>query len=953
MAIWNGAVGPPLALPRGGHYCAPVATLLAKIAEDAARRLVLPEGRGPRQELARYKDFLRHEATRLKTLHRAGAGGREICQARAAVVDALLRHLLEAETMRVPAAKSGAVLPRFALVALGGYGRKELNPSSDVDLLFLHNLEGGTVAAGKAHPWLASRMESLLYTLWDVGLKVGHAVRSVDDCVVVANRDMQSKTALLEARWIAGDRELFRRMESVFLARCVRGHSEQYIAARLADQRARRARYGGSATMQEPNIKNGCGGLRDYQNLLWMAFFKYRTRTLRDLQERDLISDGERRQLESAYDFLLRVRNELHYETGRAADGLARALQPRVAHSLGYTDRSPVRRLEAFMRDLYRHMRSVFLITRTLEQRLALLPDPQRRLPSFRQLLHRGRQRIRRQLVDGFQCVDGEISPERTRVFREQPRRLLRVFFYAQQRGLRLHPDLMQLIRNELDLVTPGFLADPHVAETFLEILNQRGNVAPTVRAMHETGLLGRYLPEFEPLTCLVQHEFFHQYTADEHTLRCLEHLDRIWEAKEPPHANYAELFRQIEHPFVLYLALLLHDAGKASRGGAHSIESAQTALVVARRLGLDSPVTHSLRLVIEHHLLMAQVSQRRDLDDPAVIRTFAGQVQTEENLRLLTLHTVVDSLGTSDQLWNGFKDSLLLRLYRRASDAMSGTSVVVRAEARQRESLVNEVRTLRSREISEDELQGHFASLPPHYLRVHQPKEILADLELVHAFLRRQFNEAEDPLEPTLLWQDEPDRGYTVVKVCTWDRLGLFSKLTGSLTVAGLNILSARIFTRTDSIALDTFFVTDARTGLLVRREERERFARLLPKALAGEVNLREQMARRPTLTPIYTSLEGEHLPTTLRLDNETSETCTVLDLETEDCVGLLYTITRVLSEAGVNILLAKILTEKGAAVDTFYVCDRDGRKIVDPARQRLIEERLRREIVALGEGK
>src|SRR5213593_2290699 len=534
-------------------------TLLEKIAASAAERLPLPPDSQPSQELARYKNFLKVESHRLKILHRAGAGGREICQARAAVLDMLLRSILEAvkNNTRV---ESKTPPPASALVAIGGYGRGELNPQSDIDLLFLHNADSISTARGKPHPNLSALTNGLLYTLWDIGLKVGHSVRTVEDCVKVANSDMQSKTSLIEARFIAGEEEIFKRMEAVVLARCVRGFEHEYIGSRLEDQEARRAKFGNSATMQEPNIKNGCGGLRDFQNLIWMAFFKYRTRSLAELEKRELIGDSDRKQLEAAYDFLLRVRNELHYHVNRPADVLTKSLQPTVAHHLGYTDRSPVRRLEAFMGDLYSHMRNIYLITHTLEQRLALLPHSERRLPSFGELLRHGRRRFQRQLVDGFKCVDGEIYPLSGRVFRDQPRRLMRVFLYAQQRGLRLHPDVAQLIRNQLSLVDRAFLRDQHAHETFLEILNQRGNVAPILRAMHEVGFLGKYLPEFGKLTCLVRHEFYDQYTADEHTLVCLEQLDRVWEAREAPYRTYAQLFQDLERPFLLYLALLLHD---------------------------------------------------------------------------------------------------------------------------------------------------------------------------------------------------------------------------------------------------------------------------------------------------------------------------------------------------------------------------------------------------------
>src|SRR2546422_2401821 len=775
-------------------------TLLEKIAASAAERLSLPPNRQPSQELARYKNFLKVESHRLKILHRAGAGGREICRARAAVMDVLVLSILEA-VKNTPRVESRTAPPAFALVPIGGSGRGELNPQSDIDLLFLHNADSTSTARGKPHPSLSALTDGLLYTLWDIGLKVGHSVRTTDDCVKIANSDMQAKTSLIEARFITGDADLFKHMETVVLARCVRGFADEYIAARLADQEARRAKFGNSATMQEPNIKNGCGGLGDFHNVIWMEFFKYRTRSLAELEKREPISESERKQLEAAYDFLLRARNDLHYHVNRPADVLTKSLQPAIAHNLGYTDRSPVKRLEGFMGDLYSHMRNIHLITRTLEQRLALLPHSERRLPSFGELLRHGRRRFQRQLVDGFKCVDGEIYPLSGRVFRDQPRRLMRVFLYAQQRGQKLQAHLAQMIRNQLSLVDRAFLRDQHVRETFLEILNQRGNVAPILRAMHEAGLLGKYLPEFGRLTCLVQHEFYHQYTADEHTLVCLEQLDRIWEAEKAPHSNYSEIFRSVERPFVLYLALLLHDAGKARRLGKHSEIGGQLAVNVAKRLGLEAATTHTLRLVIEHHLTMTQISQRRDLDDPSVIRNFAAQIQNPEHLKLLTLHTFADTLGTSDKLWNGFKDSLLLLLFHKTMEQLTGGTAFIRAEEKQRALLADEVRQLMADTCSEEELQAHFATLPPRYYQIHAAKDILADLTLVHRFMRHQLVDEDKALEPAVDWHNEPDRGYTAVKVCTWDRHGLFSKIAGSLTAAGLNILSAQIFTRNDGI--------------------------------------------------------------------------------------------------------------------------------------------------------
>jgi len=917
--------------------------LIKKIEADAAIRLPLPAGRQATQELGRYKGFLKLETHRLKMAHRAGAGGLEICQGRAAVLDVLLRYLWDT-------AKSGLSeqaqkeFPPLALVAIGGYGRAELNPHSDIDFMFLHERQ---VAVRRALPHLSKLIDGLLYPVWDIGLKVGHSVRTIEECVKVANGDMQAKTSLIEARLVAGDAELFAKFEKVLVAKCVHKHEEEYIAMRVADQNSRRSKFGNSACMQEPNIKNGCGGLRDYQNLLWMAFFKHRTRSLKDLQAHELINESERKQLEAAHDFLLRVRTEMHYHVDRGMDVLSKSLQPAIAHNLGYAERSPSKRIERFMRHLYTHLRNIFRITRTLEQRLALLPPP--RTLSLRSFLPGSRNRAT-EPMDGFKILNGEIQAAGPRVFREQPRRLMRVFLYAQQRGLEIHPDLAQQVRNQLGLVDRAFLADEHVRETFLTLLGQRGNVSRVLRAMHETDLLGKYLPEFGKLTCLVQHEFYHQYTADEHTLMCLEQLDRIWEAKEPPYSEYVPLFQKLERPYLLYLALLLHDTGKPEGHGNHSLVSAELALRVAKRLGLDGSSTHTLRLVIEHHLLMASTSQRRDLDDPAVIRKFAKQVQNAETLNLLTLHTFVDSQATSEKLWNGFKDSLLWSIYHKTTEVMAGGTEFVRAEEKQRELMMEEVQELMPPEISDEELHAHFGALLPRYFQIHSTREVLDDLELAHRFMRRQTSDEENPLTPVVNWSNQPDRACNAVKVCTWDRAGLFWKIAGSLSGAGLNILSAQIFTRSDGIVLDTFYVNDAKTGNLAGRDQRESFEEVINKALTGEeVDFRALIARQKISRPIYQAYVGERMATRIGFDNESSDTRTVIEIETEDRVGLLYAISQQLSELDLDILAAKISTERGAAIDSFYVKELNGAKVSARERQEAIEHKLRHAIKGL----
>ena len=380
-------------------------TLLQKIEASADTRLVIEPGRHPSQEIARYKNFLKIETHRLKMLHRAGADGIEICAARAHILDLLLRHFWSAAKGSL-SAQAQKEFPKISFIALGGYGRSELNPHSDIDFMFLHN--GQVAGSGKPHPYLGRMIDGVLYPLWDLGFKVGHAIRTLDECVAEANKEMQSKTSVIEARLITGDEALFKKFQQTIVAKCVKPHVDGYIAARMEDQSTRRAKFGNSACMQEPNVKNGCGGLRDFQNLLWMSFFKYGTRSLADLQEKEFLPAAERKQLDAAYDFLLRVRTEMHYLAPRPTDVLTKAMQPAVAHGLGYHERSPSKRIERFMRVFYTHSRNIYLITQTLEQRLSLLP---RTLPRFslRKLLPKSKPAPSEPL-DGFKFADGEIQ---------------------------------------------------------------------------------------------------------------------------------------------------------------------------------------------------------------------------------------------------------------------------------------------------------------------------------------------------------------------------------------------------------------------------------------------------------------------------------------------------------------------------------------------------------------
>lgn len=915
--------------------------VLNRIADRAAEQLILPEGKVPADELATFRRFLKAETARLKKLHRGGGLGREVCRERARAIDELLRYMLSA-VLRAEGQEKWNNDPPLALVATGGYGRGELNPHSDIDIMFLH--DGKMMSGGEPTAFLQGVTNGVLYPLWDLGLKVGHAVRGIKDCVAVANEDVQSKTSLFEARLVAGNLEVFENMEKVVREKCVRGQKEQYILARLADQSSRRAKFGNAVTMQEPNIKNGCGGLRDYQNLIWMMACKYGYKLVAEIEAEKIVTQAEAELLEAAYSFLHRARNELHYQLDRSVDVLSKAVQPKVAWQLGYQNRSPARRLEAFMGDYYRHARNIDLITRSVERRLALVPKP-----AWQQALQRLIGGEKEQVIDGFKIIKGEINYVSRRVFRDQPRRFMRVFLLMQRHGVELHPDLAQLLRQQVYLVDRKFRNDEHVHETFLEILNQRGNVGRILRRMHELDFLGKYMPEFGRLTCLVQHEFYHQYTVDEHTLVCIEKLDAIYEEKLEKCRQYHDLFEQIDRPFVLYLALLLHDAGKGIETDRHEREGARVAEHVADRLALDAAATECLHFVIRHHLVMVQVAQRRDLEDLQVIEQFVDFIQTKENLTLLTLHTVADSLGTSNDLWNGFKDASHWTLYLKAQSRLAGTDEGKRADEIKRDELERKVGGLLDNKIGGEELTAHFDNLPTRYFRTHPPKDIADDIRLVNSFLGLQILYQDRMLEPGIAWQREPDRGYAVVNICTWDRPGLFSRITGVLAECGLNILGAQIFTRMDSIALDRFFVTDARTGQLPKGVQREKCAERLVTALAAEKDVELDLTSLPVETIEYQAVADERIPTVIEFDNRSSEDFTILDLEAEDHVGLLYVVSDTLAELGLDIQLAKIQTEKGAAIDSFYLIDRGITKVISANRQKQIEVRLRKAITEL----
>jgi len=889
-----------------------------KVLAHAEEQLALQGKESPAELLALYKRFLKIENHRLRLKHHADGGGREIAHQRAGLMDIVLRHLFDGA-----AAKAGQTdLRELALVAIGGYGRDELNPFSDVDIMFLHASKAKEVPAQ-----LNEVIQMILYMLWDIGFKVGHSTRSVAGAVKQANIDMLSKTSLLEARPVAGSMELFEEFRQEFNKRCVHGHEKEYILQRIENQTERHAKFGASVYMQEPNVKNGCGGLRDYQNLLWISYFKEGVTSTAELVQKKLLPDTERRRLDRAYDFLLRVRTELHYLNKRGTDVLSLGFQGQIANNFAYPEKNILRRTEAFMRDYYQHARNIFHITEMLAERLGQESLEGKR-PGLLNFFGSARKSAQR--FDGFYTEGDLIYAESRDLFAQDPYRMMRVFQHAQQRHLRLSPELQQLIRRKLPLVGRTFQYSRAARQTFQAVLSRKGEVARALRLMHRVDFLGKYIPEFGDLTCLVQHEFFHRYTADEHTLVCIEKLDSLIDTTDPKLKDYRILFQKLEDPYVIYLALLLHDTGKATGARYHAEASALYAQKVAARLQLNSDRRKALILLVDNHMTLSDVAQRRNLDDTSTIEEFANVVKTQANLDALMLMTLADGQGTGDENWSDWKESLVWQLYRSTTQFLEDGASFFRQRRIEREEMRKQVAAVLPPDF-EEEADAHFQYMPDYYFQTNPPDDIAAHIRLFRVFLERESKGMENALAPVVKWVPHAAQGHTEVWICTWDRRALLAKIAGSISVAHLNILSADIFTRGDSMALDFFRVCDTKFEAVKDQRDMTAMEKMLKQALSQEDFDFRPLLQKAKKRPGFHLSQELDFPTRISIENGAHPVYTLVDIQTPDRLGLLYYLLRAFADTRVNIVLSRITTEKGAAIDSFYVTDLDGKKIRD----------------------
>src|SRR6266511_1640593 len=910
---------------------------LEQVLAHAASRLAATGTRRPTEVLPLYKKFLKVEEHRLRLKHQAGGGGREICARRAELVDVLLQYVFGAAA--TAARGNGATKVSLALIALGGYGRGELNPFSDIDVMLLHHQEKKGIS-----PHLEEMVQQVLYLLWDSGFKVGHSTRSIKEAIAEANRDMRTKTAMLESRFLAGDAELARQFRGQFRSKCVRGYEREYVEMRMRDQAARHKKFGDSVYLQEPNLKNGCGGLRDYQNLLWMTYFKEGSLSTNQLVGKDWLSESDQRRIEKAYDFLLRLRTALHYATGRATDILHINLQEEIAKRLDYSSGNGQLRSEALMRNYYEHTRNIFRVTERITEQFVsgYVTSKTRSLFSFLPLMRTDKTPV----GDFFFVRSKQLHPARLDLFRN-PEQMMQAFRFAQERGLDLSQELEDLLSRSLGEITRTYQYASGPRAIFKEILSQKGRAGRILRMMHRVDFLGRYIPEFGQLTCLVQHEFLHRYTADEHTLVCIDKLDALAETNDPKLIAYRRIFEELEDPLVLYLALLLHDSGKAVGARPHSEASALFAQRVATRLQLSSEERKSLILLVDHHLTLSKIAQQRNLDDPATVTDFAHIVKHQKNLNALMLLTLADGQGTSAEAWSDWKESLVWQLFHETSRYLADRKSYDEQTRIERQSLQAAVSENLSPDYTE-EIEAHFEFMPDHYFRASDLPEIVQHLKLFRSFLENVSTGGELPLAPAIKWKVVPEQGHSVVTFCTWERERLLAKVAGSFSVVPLNILSADVFPRADNVVLAVFRVCDMNARPAAHPRDFELVEQTLRRALEDEsfdfLPLIEKAKRQSRgLAPAI------EFPMRIAIDNKTHPTYTLIEIQAPDRLGMLYDVLSCLDRENILIPLSCINTQAGAAIDTLYVVDgANHAKITDSHRIRMIQKHLKSAILS-----
>ncbi len=867
--------------------------LMGELARIAESRGGAPGGQRA-AVLACVKVALERGRAHIRERFEDGAPGSFVVAAECYLIDQIVRALFEFAALTAYPMANPSAGERISVIAVGGYGRRELAPHSDVDLLFL--------LPYKPTPWIEQVVEYVLYVLWDLRLKVGHATRSLDECLRRARRDVTIRTALLEARRVAGDTALWGAFRRRFAADLRKGSGRRFVRDKLDERKRRHHRMGDSRYVLEPNIKEGKGGLRDLQTLFWIAKYLYRADDVAELVERGVLSAREFARFAKAQEFLWTVRCHLHYLSGRAEERLTFDVQPEIGRRMRYTNRAGASGVERFMKHYYLVAKDVGDLTRIF---CAAIEAEHRPRSPFG-LLRPG---LRRREVDGFVAEGGRLTVAADDAFATDPVEMIRLFHVADARGLDVHPRALRLITRHLKLIDAGVRENPEANRLFVEILTSRNDPETALRRLNEAGVLGRFNADFGRVVAQMQHDMYHVYTVDEHTIRAIGVLARIERGELGDELPLATgIVHEVLSRRVLYLAVFLHDIAKG-RGGDHSETGAGIALDLCPRLGFTPEETETVAWLVRHHLLFSATSFTRDLNDPKTVSDFVAVVQSLERLRLLLVLTAADIRAVGPNVWNAWKGTLLRQLYTLAAEVISGGHA---AEAKDRRvAAAKEALRAALADWSEGDIGRHLDRLyPPYWLSFD------GEAHARHARLMRDAERSGAPI--TLDTRVAPRGAATEITLFTPDHHGLFSKAAGAMALAGASIVSASIFTTADGMALDIFWVQDAGGGAPDAPEWRDKLRALVERALSGRIDPGAALAGRrslPSRAAVFT-VEPRVL-----IDNRASTRHTVIEVNGRDRPGLLYDVTRALADLSVPVVTAHVSTYGERAVDVFYV--------------------------------
>ena len=848
--------------------------------------------------------------------------GRRCAERLCRMEDEIIRLLFDFARKHLYPSTNPSEAERMAVVATGGYGRGLQAPGSDIDLLF--------VLPYKQTAWGESIAEAILYCLWDLGLKVGHATRSVDECIRQSKSDITIRTAILEARFLLGDRALFDELIKRFDEEVVRGTATEFVTAKLAEREERHRRSGQSRYLVEPNVKDGKGGLRDLHTLFWIAKYVYRVRTPEELIARGVFESEEYELFRRCEDFLWSVRCNMHFLAGRAEERLSFDIQREIAVRLGYTEHPGLQDVERFMKHYFLVAKDVGDLTAIL---CAELEDSHAKsVPVLSRVMAKLRPVKRRTLDDNddFIVEHNRIRCAKPNVFERDPVNLIRVFELAQKHNLAFHPDTMRTIKRSLKLIGPELRENEEANRLFLEILTSHNDPETVLRRMNEAGVLGHFFMEFGKIVAMMQFNMYHHYTVDEHLVRCIGVLAEM-ERGTTDTPLLSELLRTIDpaHRRILYVALFLHDIAKG-RPEDHSIAGARVARRFCPRLGFSPNETDLVAWLIEVHLIMSSVAQSRDLSDRKTIENFAAVVQDVERLKLLTILTVADITAVGPGVWNGWKAQLLRTLYYETEPVLTGG--------------FSEVNRAQRVEMAQREFRAAMSDWPAErldaYIARHYPAYWLK-VDLAHKVEHARFVAAAEDGGKSLTTGTRFDRARAVTEltVLAPDHPWLLSIIAGACAMAGANIVDAQIYTTTDGRALDT--ISLSREFDRDEDEERRalRIADSIEKALRGQLKL-------PDLVDTKIAPKGRirafALEPEVTINNQWSHRYTMVEVTGLDRPGLLYELTAALSKLNLNIASAHVATFGERVVDVFYVTDLLGAQITSPMRQAAIKRAL-----------